>query len=133
MTTTQSFGPVKTTGFEAAASVPVGAVIERVYFVEPGTSGYPAQGEREDYRDALVASIAAHEAAEARNRQARRHEPDSVYLPLPERFSIDCRWKMSYPHGGGIDTVASRTTYDSIAEAKAHLDRIDRHSAPKGL
>lgn len=116
---------VQTRGFDRAASMPVGAVIERVYFADPGDSSSLF----DSYADALTATIARHEDAETRHRDFHeRTRSMGIYLPLPERLWIDCRWKMTYPAGGGLDTVASRTAYDTLAEAREHLERIGRYA-----
>lgn len=62
--------------------------------------------------------------------------PERNYTALPRRVVIDCRWSMAYPvdraKGGtsGADTVMSRTTYDTIDEAREHLARIRRYPDP---
>lgn len=55
-----------------------------------------------------------------------RGERDAEGL-LPEgSLTLDLRWTMRYADGGGVETTVSRTTYDSLDEAREHLARIDK-------
>lgn len=123
-----------TTGYAEAQSIPAGTTIERVYFVEPGDYGPSVDGvEHETYEAALASAIARKVAAQARHRAHYSDLSNEDYVPLPERISVDCRWSMKQPRNpnngiSGRDTVASRTTYDTLDEAREHLARIRRYA-----
>lgn len=116
---------MKTRGFHQAATVPVGASITRVYFCEPGVGSPARRGEFETHRDALAVAI------EAKTEALAAQPKDGL---LPETITIDVRWVMSYPTGSGptsgTDTLAERYTYDTVADAQAHLGRIDKYATP---
>ena len=118
-----------TTGYRRAKNIEPGTTITRVYFCEPGQYTVSADGaEYATYEDALIGAIARHRAAEKKHRAAYAETPDDRYLPLPEKFSIDCRWVMRKPEeaavGGSLDEVISRTTYQTLAEGVDHLNRL---------
>lgn len=121
-------------GYEGAERTPVGATVTRVYFCEPGQY---AKAEYDTYPEALDAALARHTEAEATHRTHYATTPDDRYLPLPERFAIDCRWMMTWPadpangiHSTGIDTVMNRTTYQSLDEGFEHLTLFRAYARP---
>jgi len=114
----------KTTGFHDAGLVPVGSVLAHAYWTTPtgyttGTDEYASRG------DALLAAIRAKEAQVAEHARGMNRS-----VPLPERITIDLRWHLKYPNGGGLETVAERCEYESIAEAKAALQRLIDYRMP---
>lgn len=108
---------MKTTGFHQAAAIPLGATITRRYFCEPGHGAIARNGEFGTHRDALVMAIEAKKAAlDAQPRDGL----------LSETIVIDVRWVMAFPDGGSQDSLAERFTYDNLADAQAHVGRIDK-------
>lgn len=118
---------MKTTGFDSAWQIPAGATVTEAYWA--GAYGYgpgeahatqaAAIAERLAYQESLVAKHNEHYGARA------------AQYPHPESFSVDLRWKMSWPadHANGrvtsgIEATVQRTTYDSLDDARQHLVRI---------
>lgn len=108
---------MKTTGFSQAGSVPVGTTISRVYFCEPGHGGPVSKhGAFDTYSQALTAAIAG------KREELAKQPLDSLF---PESITVDSRWVLTYPTpSGSRDVVAERTSYDSLADAEAHLARM---------
>lgn len=96
------------TGFDSASSIPEGAILSRAYWQVPGHYG---EGPTSESCEAALASGLA-------------HAKEMGY----DRLTVDLRWKFEYPGGGGLDAVAERTTYSTLADAQEHLDRIRRYS-----
>lgn len=114
-----------TTGFDAAATIPVGATLTRVYFCEPDDyTPSSRHGEHDTYVEALEASIAAKQRV-----LAAAADTDRI---VHERLTIDVRWLLAYPDGGSLDTVAQRTRYDNLAEAIEHAERIRKYAPTAG-
>lgn len=112
-----------TIGYDAAAAIPVGATVDRVYFCEPGSYTHASErGEFDTYLAALEAAIAHQQA-----RLDTAADDDEV----PTRIWIDVRWSMSYPAGGSKDAAMSRTSYADVVDAIEHAARI-RRDAPAG-
>lgn len=113
---------IHTSGLDSptAHRVPAGTTIERVYWSVPdhGTTG----PEYDTEAAAIAAGLAEQEALIARDREFRGTES-----LIPERFCVDLRWAMKFP-GGGLDTPVSRTTYDTFADAREHLARIEKYA-----
>lgn len=108
---------VTTSGFESVASIPQGATVTRTYWTVPqhGTIGddFSTQGA------AIRAAIERREAYLA-TLQPGHFVPSTIY--------VDLRWGMQYPDGGGVDLTMQRTTYDTLADARDHLARIQRYT-----
>lgn len=117
-------------GLTGAAGVPVGATVTATswhvaHLYGPGT-GHPTE------RAAIAAGLAEAEARVA--------QYDGRHLPAVERFTIDLRWKMSWQQGSpdangrstascGIEQTVSRVTYDTLADAREHLARIEKYAS----
>lgn len=103
--------------------IPVGATLTATYWAVPGHYGpgttHASRG------DALAAAIDIRQAQV----DAPAANPANRGYPHPERIDVDLRWKMAYPDGGGIDMVAERFTYDSLAEARRALELAVRYAA----
>lgn len=117
--------PIKTTGFHQAGSVTPGTVIESVYFAVPGQATI---GDHfETFEAALVEAIAR------RQKHVDDHNARNLGYPHPERVDVDCRWVLRNPltptgrPNGSTDTVAERTTYDTLDEARSHLALIEKY------
>lgn len=110
-----------TTGFHSAASVPEGARITHVYFVATGHYGVAVDGQK---HDTITPAL---EAAISNARSARTQDGK----PVNPKVTVDVRWSMTYPNGGGQDAVAERYTYHDADDAQLHLDRIAK-CAPVG-
>lgn len=107
-------------------TIPLGATVDRIYWAVPGygTTGIEFETEHEALAHALDTMkeiinqhIEHHGVADSAN------HPQTIY--------VDLRWHMTFPNQYGVtgsDFVASRTTYDDIADAQSHLDRIKRYS-----
>jgi len=119
----------KITGIDNATLIPVGAQIAESYFAVPDTY---TKGPRHESRvEALRSAI--HDMQRLVDRHNALYAADvgtPRFVPLPERITIDLRWKLTWSHdpgtgtSGGMDLIAERTVYDSIADAQAALDRI---------
>ena len=108
-----------TTGFHSAAYVPAGATIVRVYVVIPGHYGSSFNGvEYPTVQDALPDAI-----------DRARGSLTQDGTPVNPRITVDVRWSMTYPLGGGQDTLAERYTYADADEAQGHLDCIRKYAA----
>lgn len=109
----------RTTGIDDANHVPVGATLTRVYHCQPGHGTLAKNGEHDTYAAALTVAV------EALRTALDAAPADSL---LPETITIDTRWAFKFPESSrpaaGLDTVARRTTYDTLADAVAHLDRV---------
>ena len=109
---------MKHTGFHSAQHVTPGTIIENVYFAVP--EGYLAGDEYVTYLDALTAAI------EKKQTQIARF-PN---LLIPETIWMDTRWVLRDPAKTSqistTDTVAERTTYETLADAQAHAERITK-------
>lgn len=110
---------MKITGFDAAGSVPEGAVIERIYYAVPSNI-VPLIDIDNDQRGSMA------QALDAAIKNATETEAKVTLPSFKAHVTVDVRWVMKYPQGGGQDTVAQRFHYDDIADAQAHLDRINR-------
>ena len=104
-----------------AKLVPVGATLIDSYWTVPNAYSEGPRFETEEL--AIAGGIEKIRAAIEQHQAAR----GAASVPIPERFSVDLRWKLTYPAGGGLDAVAARTTYDSIAEAEESLARRARY------
>lgn len=93
-----------TTGFDSARSIPEGARVTRSYWTVPGDYGDKAEFPSEEL------------ALEWALNEARRLGQN--------RVTVDLRWKLSYPGGGGMDTTIQRNTYSDLSSADEHLGRI---------
>ncbi|SDH40423.1 hypothetical protein [Microbacterium sp. 77mftsu3.1] len=111
---------MKTTGLDSAAAIPAGATITRTRWAVPGHYGTRTEFDWED--EALAHAISEREAAQAKH--VEFYPDEASRIPLPESITIDLRWNIDYPSGGGLDTVASRTVYETLDEARATLSRI---------
>lgn len=107
---------VKVMDAALANGIPVGAIITDSYWTLP--DGYTAGPRFDDETAAIAAAVEVKLAAI----QAHRAVRGNRYAPLPERMTIDHRWTMEFPTGGGSDFVASRITFGSVADAQANLD-----------
>ncbi len=117
---------LKTTGLDNAAGIPVGATLTAATWHVAGLygPGHPHETER----DALLTGIALIEERIERHNAAYASLAHGPVSDPPERFSVDLRWRMAYPEGGGIEFTARRTTYADLAEAREHLARIDKYA-----
>ena len=117
------------TGLDDAPSIPAGATVTDAtwHVAELYGPSLPFESER----DAIAAGIADRADRELVNRAARYPSEGAAYLPLPERFSIDLRWRMEFPDGGATEFTVRRTTYDTLADAREHLARIDYFNPPR--
>ena len=109
------------TGVDAvtASLAPVGATLTAAtwhlaYHYGPGD---PFDTER----DAL-----AHLIDQAEKRE--RDERDAEGLLPQGCLTLDLRWTLAHPDGGGVGFTVSRTRYDSLDEAREHLARIDKYT-----
>lgn len=95
---------LRTTGFDSAPSIPEGAKLSRISWQVTGHYGDgPTFASLED---ALAEGLI----------EARRRE-------LPG-LTIDLRWKLVFPGGGGLEATAQRYEYAGLDAAQRHLDRI---------
>ncbi|MBN9214163.1 MAG: hypothetical protein J0J04_04985 [Microbacterium sp.] len=103
-----------------AKVIPVGATLVDAYWAVPTPYG---EGPRFDTEDlAITAAVQKMREAIEQHKVAR----GASYVPLPERITVDLRWRLTYPAGGGVDTVVARKTYESIVEAEESLARHRR-------
>lgn len=109
-----------TTGLDSATLIPEGATIRRRYWAVPDT--YTVGPEFATEREAIEHGLIARR--EAINSDAAARGITVEQSLVPERFSVDLRWDMTYPAGGGMDVIARRTTYGSLDEATEHLARL---------
>jgi hypothetical protein len=120
-----------TDGLSSATSIPVGATIVSTRWHIAGHYG-PSIESYDTQRDALVAGIAQTEERVAQYSRGQHHVS-------AERLTVDLRWKMKWPANSpdangrtspasGIETTVSRSRYETLADAREHLDRIDRYS-----
>lgn len=95
---------MKTTGLDSATSIPEGAVLSRAFWAVPDgyTTGQVCSSREQALEFALI--------------EARRRGNTSV--------TVDLRWKLTFPGGGGLETVVQRFHYDDLASAQEHLGRI---------
>jgi hypothetical protein len=105
---------------------PVGAVLKDACWAVP--TAYTTGDRFDTHGDALSAAIAAKRDAVRRHEE---HYAGQTLVPLPERITVDLRWSMRWPHvpenpTRGVDTVAARFEYESIAAAEAALDLLVR-------
>lgn len=101
---------VKTVGTDSALNVPPGSLVARVYVAVP--TMYTIGAEFEDYLTALAHAVSAKENYLA------AQPADSL---APETITIDVRWCFQFPDGGGTDAIMSRSTYETLADARDHL------------
>lgn len=112
---------MKSTGYHSAAAVKPGTTIERIYFAVPA---YGWIGQTFDnYIDALDHAIT--EQAEAVE-QSKAHTGGTNYVG--ERVTVDTRWVMKAPNGGGADTVMARDEYATLDEARQSLATRRRYA-----
>lgn len=115
---------MKTTGLDKAALIPVGATLTDAYWtVAPKhgrDQGHATQAE------AIAEGLAYQQGLVDRHNAA--NQASGYHYPHPESFAVDLRWTLTYPAGGGLDTVIERFTYESLADAQAHLDRIAKYA-----
>lgn len=117
------------------------STITRVYYCSPGEYSPNQSGmEHTNYRDALLEAIERvtdkirqhRERFEERVRRIREGnartdsevEPEPTYEPIPETLWVDVRWIISYDARPLTDVLVSRTRYDHLDDAVAHLDRL---------
>lgn len=109
----------------SASMIPEGSTLARAYWSVP--RGYINPGpEFETDEDALTHAVAELQAEISKHEDYYRQRGEKI-LPLPESITLDLRWKMTLSQGGSHDVVVSRKTYDSVAEAQAHLARIEKY------
>lgn len=108
----------KITGLRSADAIPVGATLVRSYWTVPI---YGTHLECGSQTAALESAI--ERAAEAQQR--------SSLIDFEPRVWIDLRWQMKWPadHGAGVytsglDSTVERWEFETIADARACLDRI---------
>jgi hypothetical protein len=122
---------MKTTGFDSAWMVPVGATVTRVYWCVAETYGPGA--EQPDQAAAVTAGLHRHDERVEAYREQQGAGAD--IWPYPDHgFSVDLRWTMKYPGGsggvgGGIDATVTRHTFESTAEAREWLARHEKYHA----
>lgn len=111
-----------------AKGIPEGATLVRAYWSAP--HGYVNPGPQ------FVSEEAALYYAIRRLREdIERHENGingkhlgALYVPLPERITIDLRWYFEFPRGGGLDTVVVRTEFKTLIKAEEHLARLTKYA-----
>jgi len=130
MTTVPQTKVLKFTGIDNAPSIPTGARVVAAYWCLAEDYG-PGEA-RDSEADAIRAGI-------ERWKQSEAARQGFTTLPTPEAFSVDLRWKMEWDQGAttdahgrrttssGIEFTVRRTHYESIAEAEAHIDRIEKY------
>jgi hypothetical protein len=94
---------IKTTGLDGAALIPIGATLVKAAWFIPGlyTEGaeYPSRLAALEY----IASL----------------EPKSSK-------TLDLRWKLAYPNGGGQDLVIQRIVFGTMEDVQYMIDAIKR-------
>lgn len=107
---------VRRTGLDNAPLIPVGSTVTAAtwHLAEHYGPGIA----RETERDAILAGIAM---IEERIAKGTYHDGHS-------QFSIDLRWKMAHPEGGSTEFTVRRQTYDTVEEAREHVENIDRYA-----
>lgn len=102
----------------SAKLVPVGATVVDAYWSVP--SAY-STGPRFETEELAIAAGIEKMRETVEQHKAARGAGWYALAPIPERVTVDLRWKFSYPGGGGMDTVVARTEYESIAAAEENL------------
>ena len=121
-----------TTGTNSATigNIPTGTTLMRAYWAVPGYGSIGAQFA--DQAAALRTAIDATQAAVGKHNNHYAPDtgtaptPKNSVIPLPQRITLDLRWILGYPEGGGTDIVMSRIEYDDIADAQYHLNLLDK-------
>jgi hypothetical protein len=123
---------MNTDGLSSAPMIAPGATVEAATWHIAGHYG-PGPAHPTE-RDALVALIDAMDRRE-------RDERDAEGLLPASSLTIDLRWALRWPPGStdangrpnaavGAEVTIMRTTYTDLADARAHLARIDRVYGP---
>jgi len=115
-------GGVKVSGFSGASSVPVGAVLKESYWALPGPYMANTAGRKLTYVEALEKAIKDKKKAVADHERSHRElYPGMDVVPLPPWITLDHRWVLEY-HGGRLDTVIERRTFESLEAAERLLE-----------
>lgn len=108
------------TGLDQAPQIPVGSTITTTgwHITEHYTVGDRYETEADALREAI----------------RRVHLTMDEYNARGQAFyggqiTIDLRWFVAFPEGGGMDFPARRMHYPSVGQAQEHLDRIERIAA----
>jgi hypothetical protein len=94
---------IKTTGLDAASLIPVGATLVKSAWFIPGLY---------------------HEGTEYPNRLAALEH--LISLEPGSSKTLDLRWTLTYPNGGGQSLVAERIVFATTADVQYMIDAIHR-------
>jgi hypothetical protein len=110
------------TGLTNAPAIGAGAIISRAYWAVP--THYTRGAEYSTELEAIEAGLAYQGQLVA---QSAAQPGNGGISYIPETFSIDLRWDVAFPNRGGtLDTIARRTTYETLEDAREHIARLKR-------
>lgn len=103
-----------TSGFDSVTTIPVGAIVKRVYWVVASQYGHVGDPHKSQ-ADVLETAIAD------RKRLLKSLNPGDF---RPDRIDIHMRWDVDYPEGhaigGSVDLAVHAVTYDTLVDAVEH-------------
>jgi hypothetical protein len=129
MTTTPSLPRI--TGLDISHSTPMapGTVVRAIYWTVP--TAYSERGRFTTEQEAIAAGAA--DVRKKLDQHAAAYPDEATRLPFPEMFSVDLRWEVDYPNGGGSTFTVTRVQYLDLASADSALDRIRRYAPVEGF
>lgn len=114
------------TGLDISYSKPMapGTVVRAIYWTVP--TAYSERGRFATQQEAVAAGAA--DVRKKLDQHAAAYPDEATRVPLPEMFSVDLRWEVEYPRGGGSTFTVTRVQYLDLASADAALERIRRYA-----